>query len=180
VTLASAFFAGSLGSIIALWREKTFQALAMTLLVLVIWLLGWEIVAAVGADATWLGLPARSWAVALSPWQAVQEAAQPIFDASRTNDLRSDPVLLFLITSIVVSAALNLVAMARLRVWNPSREVAPRLDEERERELVESADVPLNSKTAVTIHGAGGDVRNVWDNPVLWARFALGPMESEF
>src|SRR3954469_9422007 len=71
VTLASALVAGSLGSMIALWREKTFQALAMTLLVLVLWLLGWEIVGAIGGDATWLGLPARSWAIAMSPWQAV-------------------------------------------------------------------------------------------------------------
>jgi ABC-type transport system involved in multi-copper enzyme maturation permease subunit len=45
VTLASALVAGSLGSTVALWREKTFQALAMTALVLVLWLVGWEIVA---------------------------------------------------------------------------------------------------------------------------------------
>src|SRR4029079_2699191 len=122
VTLASALVAGSLGSTIALWREKTFQALAMTLLVLVLWLLGWEIVAAIGADANWLGLPARSWAITMSPWQAVHEAAQPIFDTSRSGTLGSDPVLLFLIASTVASAALNLVAMARIRVWNPNRE----------------------------------------------------------
>lgn len=168
VTLASALVAGSLGSVIALWREKTFQALAMTLLVLALWLLGWEIFAAIGVDATWLGMPARSWAIAMSPWQAVQAAAQPIFDGSGTGNLWSDPVLLFLFTSIVASVALNLVAMARLRVWNPSREVAPRLDEERERELADTIAVEPNSKAAVAIHAAGGKVRNVWDNPVLW------------
>src|SRR6478735_11655179 len=47
VTLASALVAGSLGSMIALWREKTFQALAMTLLILVLWLLGWEIISVI-------------------------------------------------------------------------------------------------------------------------------------
>src|SRR4051812_7274544 len=168
VTLASALVAGSLGSMIALWREKTFQALAMTLLVLVLWLLGWEIVGAIGGDATWLGLPARSWAIAMSPWQAVQEAAQPIFYTSLTSGLRSDPVLLFLMSSIVASAALNLIAMARLRVWNPSREVAPRLDEERERESAGAAATQPNLKSAVAVHAAGGKVRQVWDNPVLW------------
>lgn len=168
VTLASALVAGSLGSMIALWREKTFQALAMTLLILVLWLLGWEIIAAIGAEATWLGLPARSWAIAMSPWQAVQEAAQPIFDDSHTSNLWSDPVLLFLISSVVASAALNLLAMVRLRVWNPSREVAPRLDEERERELAGVAAAPHDADAVVAIHGAGGAVRNVWDNPVLW------------
>ena len=45
VTLVSALAAGSLGSTIALWREKTFQALAMTLLVIVLWLVGWEVIA---------------------------------------------------------------------------------------------------------------------------------------
>ncbi len=168
VTLASALVAGSLGSTIALWREKTFQALAMTLLILVLWLLAWEIVAAVGADAIWLGQPARSWAIAMSPWQAVQEAAQPIFDRSGTGNLWSDPVLLFLIASIVGAVALNLVAMVRLRIWNPSREVAPRIDEERERELTQTAAIDPTTKNVVAIHGAGGKVRNVWDNPVLW------------
>lgn len=168
VTLASALVAGSLGSVIALWREKTFQALAMTLLVLVLWLLGWEILAAIGVDSTWLGMPARSWAIAMSPWQAVQAAAQPIFDTSQTSNLWSDPVLLFLFTSIAASVALNLVAMARLRIWNPSREVAPRFDEERERELADTIAVEPNSKAVVAIHSAGGKARNVWDNPVLW------------
>jgi ABC-type transport system involved in multi-copper enzyme maturation permease subunit len=168
VTLASALVAGSLGSTIALWREKTFQALAMTALLLVLWLLGWEIVAAVGADASWLGLPAKSWAVAMSPWQAVQEAARPIFDTSHAGNSWADPVLLFLIAAVVESVALNLVAMLRLRIWNPSREVAPRIDEERERELAGTAALEAAPETAVAIHGAGGKVRNVWDNPVLW------------
>src|SRR3954469_6614918 len=79
VILASALVAGSLGSTIALWREKTFQALAMTALVLVLWLVGWEVVSTAAADTRFLGVPLRSWAVAMSPWQAVQEAARPVF-----------------------------------------------------------------------------------------------------
>ncbi len=105
----------------------------------------------------------------MSPWQAVQQAAQPIFDSSHLGSLWSDPVLLFLIASGVESAALNLVAMTRLRVWNPSRDVAPR-DDEREHELVETASIGSESRSAVAIHGAGGKVRNVWDNPVLWRK----------
>jgi ABC-type transport system involved in multi-copper enzyme maturation permease subunit len=169
VTLASALVAGSLGSTIALWREKTFQALAMTALLLVLWLLGWEIAAAVGSDTSWLGLAIKSWAIAMSPWQAVQEAARPMFDnTSHAGNSWTDPVLLFLVAAIVESAALNLVAMLRLRVWNPSREVAPRIDEERERELAGTARYESAQKPAIAIHGAGGKVRNVWDNPVLW------------
>jgi ABC-type transport system involved in multi-copper enzyme maturation permease subunit len=168
VTLASALFAGSLGSTIALWREKTFQALALTVLILVLWLVGWEIVAAMGEDTIWFGISSISSAIAMSPWQAVQEAAQPIFETSHSAGVWTDSVLLFLVASIIGSAALNLLAMARLRVWNPSREVALRLDEEREREAVEVAAIEPSRMTAVAIHGAGGKVRRVWDNPVLW------------
>ena len=46
VTLATVLCCGSLGSLLALWREKTFQALAMTVLGLVLWLAVGEIVAA--------------------------------------------------------------------------------------------------------------------------------------
>ncbi len=165
VTLASALAAGSLGSTIALWREKTFQALAMTALVVVLWLLAWEIVAAAGADTAWLGLSAKSWAIAMSPWQAVQEAARPIFDKPGLGGAGIDPVLIFLVASIVESVALNLVAIARLRVWNP-RQNAPRLDQELD--LAESTVPDAFQRPAVAIHSAGGKTRTVWDNPILW------------
>ena len=166
--LASALLAGSLGSTIALWREKTFQALAMTALLLVLWLLGWEIVSALGSDSRWLGIAARSWAIAMSPWQAVQQAAQPIFDNSAFSVRGLDPVMAYLIVAIAGSAVLNLIAMWRIRIWNPSREVAPRVDEERERELAEQAAARIDAKAVVAIHGAGGKARHVWDNPILW------------
>ena len=43
--LATAVAAGSIGSLVALWREKTFQTLALTVLVLVFWLAAGEAVA---------------------------------------------------------------------------------------------------------------------------------------
>jgi ABC-type transport system involved in multi-copper enzyme maturation permease subunit len=166
VTIASALAAGSLGSTIALWREKTFQALAMTALVLVLWLVAWEIVAAVGAGAIWFGLPANWWAIAMSPWQAVQEAGRPIFDKPHPTAAWADPVVMFLFVSIVQAAALNLIAMIRLRVWNPRQEIASRADEERELTGGETLEPAVGSTIAV--HGAGGKVRPVWDNPILW------------
>lgn len=162
VTLASALAAGSLGSTIALWREKTFQALAMTALIVVLWLLGWEIIAAIG------GVPAKTLAIAMSPWQAIHEAARPIFQTISPPGMWTDPVLLFLVSSIAISAALNLVAMIRLRVWNPRQDVAPRLDDERERERSEILARDVVARPAVAVHAAGGRVRNVWDNPILW------------
>ncbi|HEX3598624.1 MAG TPA: hypothetical protein VHU84_00700 [Lacipirellulaceae bacterium] len=164
VTIASVFVAGSLGSVIALWREKTFQALAMTMLVLVLWLIAWEVVAATIPDSRWLGMPAKSWVVALSPWQAVQEAARPIFPATTIGHEFADPIVLFLIISCAIGMLLNVVAILRVRVWNPSRELVPPTIES---EIPESAAADAD-RSAVAIHGAGGKTRHVWDNPVLW------------
>ncbi len=168
VTLASAFVAGSLGSTIALWREKTFQALAMTALVLVLWLLAWEVIAAAAADAMWLGIPVKSWAVAMSPWQAVQEAARPIFPAATAGREFADPVLLFLATSTTIALVLNVVAIVRVRAWNPRQELASRTDEAASHEAAASDETLIIERSAVALHGAGGKSREVWDNPVLW------------
>ena len=70
VTVASIIVCGSLGSTLALWREKTFQALALFVLILVLWLALGES----SPPAPWdrPGRPAgRDWAMAISPWQAI-------------------------------------------------------------------------------------------------------------
>jgi hypothetical protein len=166
VTLVSALAAGSLGSTIALWREKTFQALAMTVLLIVLWLIAWEIVAAGAAGRSWRGIAAESWAVMLSPWQAIQEAARPRFDGAGATRGLGDAVNLFLLTFIGISALLNAVAIARVRIWNPPREAAGRgrrpLDDEH---ATTAGTAGLRS---ASVHSAGGKVRQVWDNPVLW------------
>ena len=67
VTLATAVVAGSLGSTLALWREKTFQALAMTVLALVFWLAVGEVVAAARWGSTWAGSCRRRLGRGLQP-----------------------------------------------------------------------------------------------------------------
>jgi ABC-type transport system involved in multi-copper enzyme maturation permease subunit len=166
VTLASALVAGSLGSTIALWREKTFQALAMTALVLVLWLVGWEIVATTGAGRSWWNISAESWAVAMSPWQAVQAAARPVFAEAAASGRRTDPVYLFLCSAVLISALLNAVAIAMVRVWNPAREVRPRTADRAGR--LSTSGEEAADQSAAAVHGAGGKVRPVWDNPILW------------
>src|SRR4051812_48847954 len=123
VILASSIVAGSLGSTIALWREKTFQALAMTALILVLWLVAWEIAAASSSNALLLGHPIQSWAIAMSPWQAVQEAARPIFASAQVGAKFSDPVVLFLFASLSIAVLLNVIAIWRVRAWNPRQDI---------------------------------------------------------
>ena len=169
VTLVSALAAGSLGSTIALWREKTFQALAMTLLAIVLWLVGWEVIAGGAGQSNWWGVPAGTWAIILSPWQAIQEATRPRFaNAAAANSFAfADPVDMFLVAFSLVSILLNGVAIALVRVWNPPREAA---SAERPRETDDAT--ARQSEAAIArstdVHGAGGKVRKVWDNPILW------------
>lgn len=166
VTLASALAAGSLGSTVALWREKTFQALAVTLLVLVLWLVGWEIVGQGGAGRAWFGISTETWAMAMSPWQAVLAAARPRFVDAASGGVLGDPVVSFLLTALGISALLNAVAIAMVRVWNPTREVQLKTEADEETAAATTADT--TEQRVVRIHGAGGKVRPVWDNPILW------------
>ncbi|MFH1919199.1 MAG: ABC transporter permease subunit [Planctomycetota bacterium] len=130
VTFASMIVCGSLGSTLALWREKTFQALAMTVLVLVLWLAVWKIVATGVAFESWLGLSCQTWAVGFSPWEAILEASRPFVEAEAALGPLGTPVNLFLLMAVVTTLLLNGVAVGMVRVWNPSRESRPTALEE--------------------------------------------------
>ena len=83
VTLTAALAGGTLGSTIALWREKTFQSLAMTALVLVLWLLAGEAVGRGVFGDVVAGLSAGEWAEAISPLRAIVAAARPTTGETR-------------------------------------------------------------------------------------------------
>lgn len=154
VTLTAAAVAGSLGSTLALWREKSFQTLAMTSLLLVLWLIAGEVLASGAIGSQWRGLSATEWAASLTPLRAILAAIGP-FAAQRTGwSVIGEPVNLFMLVACVGAALLNLIAIARVRVWNPTREIQPQ----------KAAD-----KTgSANVHTAGTKVRRVWDNPILW------------
>lgn len=167
VTAASALVAGSLGSTLALWREKTFQTLAMTVLAIFLWLLAWEIVASGSAGENLLGIPTREVAAAMSPWRAMQIAIEPDF-AESTEFVRTDLVSAFLVSAAVAIVVINGLAIALVRVWNPSREAQPRTEDENAASEVESRAVSVARGQQAIVHRAPGKVRPVWDNPILW------------
>src|SRR3954470_15017588 len=127
VTLATILAAGSLGSTVALAREKTFQSLAMTALILVIWTGAWVAAAVLVPNRQIAGGPVESIAAAASPIRAILIAAHPNRD---TLALLAKPDSWFVITALVFVALLNGLAIARLRVWNPGRELLLKAPEE--------------------------------------------------
>ncbi len=177
VTLASVLLCGSLGSTLALWREKTFQALAMTVLALVLWLAVGEIVAAGVLGDGWMGLSYRQWAAAVSPWQAILEATRPYVQADPALGMLGTSVNLFLLVAVSASVVLNGLAVAMVRVWNPSREARP-LQREEDSPVAESIWGAEHDAQAEQIDGAdaapraarpvAGRGRRVWDNPIIW------------
>ncbi|MEN1681593.1 MAG: ABC transporter permease subunit [Planctomycetota bacterium] len=164
VTAVSSLAAGSLGSTLALWREKTFQALALTALTLVLWLIVWEVVHRGSFGPEVLGVPCTDLASAMSPWRAVEAASLPAFVGEAASGASPATIVnRFLIAAAAIALALNGVAIAMVRVWNPSREARPQQATDDDAEPV--AD---DGRTASDVHAAGGKARTVWANPILW------------
>ena len=188
VTLMTALTAGSLGSTVALAREKTFQSLAITSLVLVLWIGLWEVVAALFGDRVIAGMPLAWVATAASPLRAILAAVQPF-----GNSFRGWPAgeLAFVALAAIATAALNAYAIWRLRVWNPGRDILPVQNDESPKHSIWSADHDVRQLEARAKGASAGDAaaaaesaraghvdarvrrssepsREVWDNPVLW------------
>ena len=185
VTLTTALVAGSLGSMLALWREKTFQTLAMTALALVIWAGVWEGVHAIAAGKELAGVPVDTWVAAFSPVRAIWAASQPDLASGVGSSLVGNGDLLFMVVSLAGAAILNAIAIVRVRTWNPSREVRPGQADQAERDTIWGAEHDLAKRGAkdassdqaeiaraahvdARVQTASTKSRRVWDNPILW------------
>ena len=176
VTGLTGLAAGALGATIALWREKTFQALALVALSIVFWIGLFEGIGFVGGDiggvsATWL-------AGACSPIQAIIAAS-----SSNVDSTWQTTIVPYLIVSASISILLCGIAIWQVRKWNPSRDVRPGQQEsnESEKAIVALQETISGQDTIVaeTEHLRSGHVddraretgkksRRVWDNPILW------------
>lgn len=166
VTLTSLVAASAVGTVVGLWREKSFQTIAVTLLAITLWLGFWEIVAA-GA------LPGVSPRLAglLSPLRALLAAAQPLQEAGGWVDR---PALAYTALMLGLSAAVAGWGIVRVRVWNPSREVrglAPSAEELAVPSQAPATDQPAKDQAAKEQAAASWKIREprrVWSNPILW------------
>ncbi len=205
VILFGALVCGSVGSAIALRREKTFQAVSVTVLFIVLWLAVWQLVGGGFFGTRFGSLSAERLAAWMSPWRAVFDAMGPNAPAGGASLIGRaaavlSPIAGYLTVSAILIAAVNALAVWRVRVWNPSREArqavpeedtwrkAPRagqpadenpydnltdnlfaLEAEHPDLAAESPD-PTSDKVRIdpALSAAGGKVRPVWDNPILW------------
>lgn len=151
VTAATILLAGSIGTVIGMWREKTFQAIALTVMVLLMYVGVGEIVAeSVGSLPAWVTL-------ALSPPRALFAAASPL--ASLSSEAATG-VTLFVAVALALSAIVLAIGVAKVRIWNPSREVRLLAPEPENSEEAQTEALPASWKARAP--------RRVWNNPILW------------
>lgn len=140
VSLAAAVCAGAWGTLVAFWREKTFQTLAICLIGVVLWLVAVEglvILLQEPGVIRWIGPlnPLRTVLTILNPLNA---PAWP------------ETALLAVVELGLLAGAMVLATVWQLRLWNPSRAVTEA------RKLAEAE----TERTRPP--------RPVWNAPVLW------------
>lgn len=143
ICATAALAAGSWGSLVAFWRDKTFQTLATGVLGLVLFLGIVEVVIAVSGGSG----PAAEWAALANPYRALFTVLSPLRQESATGDSALGAVL----TMIGLAVLLNASAIWRLRVWYPPRSI---------HQTTEQAGDETHVRRA--------EPRTIWHNPVIW------------
>ena len=166
VTFCSLVASATLGATIAFWREKTFQSIAVTMLIIALWLSICELIASGGVP-----MISPNVATLLSPIRAIMDVTQPIasesilpFALPGGNAIPSGWVLLG------IAMALTILSMRMLRIWNPSRERRGGNFEADEPEAPLDTSNPksgVSSQRQVKAWKVRAP-RRVWNNPVLW------------
>lgn len=154
VIAVTTFWSGALANVVAFWREKTFQTLAITVLGIVSWLVFCE---AIAAEALWLD---PHWAQLLSPLRALWTVCLPIPESSWLaipGGVAAGHCLLGLLAGVLFCWT----AVWRLRAWNPSQQVRPQAPEPDEDY---SAEQDEKQKRTWKVRAP----RKMWNNPVLW------------
>lgn len=144
ISAAAGLCAGSWGSLVAFWREKTFQTLAISLIGIVLYLGVIEgLVALVGVSSN-----AGSAIGALNPFRAMGRVLDPLNIAGGTT---------FVTAAMTSTAALSAIALIiviatiiQVRIWNPSRTLGDLATmDEKDRGVVRPP-------------------RPVWNSPIIW------------
>lgn len=160
--MSTALAAGTWGCLVAFWRQKTFQTLAISVLGVVLYVAMTE-----GLKNATAGTSLGAVFAIAAPYNALTEVLNP-FSTDFTG-IASVSALPSVVVLLSLALALSLYTVARLRVWNPSQ--APRqtvIDPETKdgNQTSGSEDVTAPSIAPVVKH------RPVWDNPVSWKEIA--------
>lgn len=159
ICAATSLAAGSWGTLVAFWREKTFQTLAISALGIVLF---------VGLVETSMALTAGMpnvgpWVSQFEPFRAMLLVIDPL---SSTSGVWT--VMGHLAALLGLSAVLNAVTVLRLRVWNPSRAGFEAAAVKPQESPEESASTDATPTLRATPTISSQPTRTIWSNPIIW------------
>ena len=144
ISAATGLAAGSWGSLVAFWREKTFQTLAISLIGIVLFLGIIEGVVAVTGALSSVGIVVG----AMNPFRAMLRVLDPL----NTSGGITYVSVAMISAGLLATLALTIVVLTimRVRIWNPSRTLGDMATmDEKDR-------------------GVSRPPRPVWNSPVIW------------
>ena len=133
VTAASGVAGGALGLLIALWRDRTFQSISLTILMVVFSVTGVEVFAILFPTSELMGVPL---AQVLNPYRAIFAVLYP--EGKQLTGVLQATSLVYIGARLTFAAALVAFGTRMLRVWNPGRNEPRELREGAEAEEFES------------------------------------------
>ena len=195
VTLATGIVGGSVGLIVANWRDRTFQSLALTVLAVVLGLAAIEVVGLI-VPVQINNQPVSAY---LDPFRVTSMIME-----STSSALLLPVTISFIVFALALALILNVSSIFMLRRWNPGRNEpreqreAPKAEEliEVDETVMDAAEynsrlsdrlaqglttsaqaddstglaVPRRTHRRVT--GSQREYRHAWNNPILWREFA--------
>ena len=190
VTAASGVAGGAMGLLIALWRDRTFQSISLTILMVVFSVTGVELFTVLYPDLEFLGVPVGD---VLNPYRALIAVLYPPSDEAA--GLIHASSMVYIGVRLTFAALVIAFGTRMLRVWNPGHN-EPREVGDEEGEVVETlieidettetpvpaaaaaavASTPDGSTTGLNvprrthrrITAAPKPYRKAWSNPILW------------
>jgi ABC-type Na+ efflux pump permease subunit len=148
VTAASGVAGGALGLLIALWRDRTFQSISLTILMVVFSVAGVEIFAFLFPELRFLNVPL---AQVLNPYRAMLAVLYP--DSTQLTAVVRATSVVYVGARLTFAVALVAFGTWKLRVWNPGKNEPRELREGAEAEgietLVEIEEEPAETSATV-------------------------------
>ena len=116
VTAASGVAGGAMGLLIALWRDRTFQSISLTILMVVFSVAGVELFAVAFPTLEFMGVPLKE---VLNPYRAMIALLYPRADQI-TGVVRASS-LVYIGVRLTFAALIVAFGTWKLRTWNPGR-----------------------------------------------------------
>ena len=141
---AAGLAAGCWGSLVAFWREKTFQTLAISLIGIVLFLGLIEVLTVILGSVSSAGFVVGS----LNPFRALARVLDPLNHRGGTTFVSTAMMSSGLL--VLLAVIINVVTILRVRIWNPSRTLGDLATmDEKDRGVVRPP-------------------RLVWNSPIIW------------